>query len=386
MERNITSTYISAQNTRNRRSINGRRDALARRGEIDCQPREAVVNPTDAAIIEEAILVNHAQIRADRTLKDYKRNIRHFAAYIASACGVTLGTAKRRHVLAYMRHLETHGGNNPHEMRKGCSWCVANGYPDGREGKGWSPQRRKANLSAIRFVYRHMIEEEMLEGGDPSAHLAAPPCPHKRLYTPSRDEVRAFLDAPGAPRDRLLAYWMYYAPSRRETFRQARWSDIEGLDTDQAFWWIPKAKNYKPDGFMIHPVLRRELRRYKAWQQEQAALSPRIANALSDEDTAFILLSSTGKQLHQSTLTKMVKWRAVRAKVGLVRSDDVDAVDGFNSKLTPHSLRRHGPIMPSTIPTSRLPWSWYPARWATPAHRPPLITTPAPSATEYTLR
>ena len=138
------------------------------------------MNPVDAGLIEEAVMVNHAQIGAEKTLKDYTRNMRHFAAFVASSSGATITTAKRRDVLSFMRHLEVEGGSNPHVFRLSCSWCEAHAFPDGREGKGWSAQRRKAALSAIRFLYRHLIEEELLESGDPSAHIGSPkiPLPH----------------------------------------------------------------------------------------------------------------------------------------------------------------------------------------------------------------
>lgn len=341
MDKIINDTYISPQNTRNRTSISARKRALRQRGQAHCRAEDQLVNARDTGLIEEAIAVNHAQVKRDKTLKDYARSLRHFAAYIASVCGVSIETAKRRHILAYMRHLECHGGPNPHLSRKDCAWCEMNAYPDGKEGEGWSAPRRKANLSAIRFLYRHIIEEEMeLPGGDPSAHITAPTVDLKHQFTPTREEIQRVFDAPGDARDRLLAFWMYYAPSRRETFRQARWSDFENLDTDQAFWHITKAKGDKRDGFAIGPVLRREVRRYRKWQEDQAQTNPRIREALADERTAFVILSANGRQVSATTLTKMIKWRGIRAEVGLIMSNDTDAIKGWNSKLTPHALRR----------------------------------------------
>jgi len=87
-------------------------------------------------------------------------------------------------------------------------------------------------------------------------------------------------------------------------------------------------------------MLRRELRRYRSWQRQAAKENPRLRTALSAEDTAFILLSSTGKQVHRSTVTKLIKWRAIRAGIALVPSDCCDAVGGYSSKMTPHALRR----------------------------------------------
>lgn len=340
METLFRDTYISPQNTRNRSSINARKRALKQRGQVRCRQEEGLVSARDRGLIEDALDVNHAQVK-DRTLTDYARSLRHFAAYIASVCGEAIETAKRRHVLAYLRHLERHGGASPHHSREECSWCEMHAYPDGREGAGWSPARRKANLSAIRFLYRHLIEEEIeLPGGDPSAHIAAPTVELRQQFTPTREDMERVFNAPGEPRDRLLAYWMYYAPSRRETFRQARWSDFTDLDTADAFWHISQGKGDKRDGFGIGPVLRRELLRYKKWQEEEARNNPRIREALADERTAYVMLTDRGRQVSATTLTKMIKWRGIRAEVGLILSSDTDAVGGWNSRLTPHSLRR----------------------------------------------
>ena len=341
MDKEKEITYISTQNTRNRSSINGRKRALRQREHHCINEEKQLVNARDAGLIDEAIAVNHTQVKRARTLKDYARSMRHFAAYLASVPEVTVEAAKRRHVLAFMNHLRLRGGADPDQSRKGCTWCEANGYPDGRDGEGWSASRRKSYLSAIRFLYRYLIEEEIhLPNGDPSVHITSPVIELKHQFTPTRDQVRGVLDAAGEPRDRVLAYWMYYAPSRRETFRDAKWSDFQNLDTDDAFWSITKGKGDKRDGFALGAILRRELRRYKKWQDEEARTNPKVASALADERTAFVILTDQGRQIHATTLTKMIKWRGIRAEVGLIPSDSSDAVDGWSSKLTPHSLRR----------------------------------------------
>ena len=341
MDTNKEITYISTQNTRNRSSINGRKRALRQREHHCINGEKQLVNVRDAGLIDEAIAVNHTLVKRERTLKDYARSLRHFAAYLASVTDFTVESAKRRHVLAFMNHLKVRGGSDPHLSRKGCSWCEANGYPDGRDGEGWSASRRKSSLSAIRFLYRYLIEEEIhLPHGDPSMHITSPVIELEHQWRPTEEEVRSVLAAPGEPRDRVLAYWMYYAPSRRETFREAKWSDFQNLDTDKAFWSITKGKGDKRDGFGIGPILRRELRRYKAWQDEEARTNPKIAEALANEKTAFVILTDRGRQTHATTITKMIKWRGIRAKVALIPSDSSDAVDGWSSKLAPHSLRR----------------------------------------------
>lgn len=71
------------------------------------------------------------------------------------------------------------------------------------------------------------MHEDDLPDVDPSAQIASPKVVIERGYTPSAEEIERILSAPGKPKDRLLAYWMFYAPSRRETFANARWRDID---------------------------------------------------------------------------------------------------------------------------------------------------------------
>jgi len=170
---------------------------------------EGTVIPTDEAIIAEALETNHAGIGSERTLATYRAHVAHYAQYLASAKGATIATAKRKHVLAFMHHLEQRGGSKPHPFREPCGWCADRAYPDGRSGHGWSASRRKSYFAAIRFVYRHMIEEDYLPSIDPTWNMSAPKVTVRRGYTPSRGEIKMLLDADGSPRDRLLAYWAY---------------------------------------------------------------------------------------------------------------------------------------------------------------------------------
>ena len=230
-------------------------------------------------LVEEAITDNHKRV-GRKTLAKYEAHLGHFDSFLATSQNVGILDAQRHHVLRYLDHLAAPGGSTPNRTRKDCEWCRERGYPDGRSTEGWSPSTRKSHLSAIRFFYRHCLEHPALPDMDPSARIDGPKLVIERGYTPTPEEVQRFFDAPGKPRDRLLAYWMYYAPSRRETFRNARWKDIDGLDSSNAVWRIPRAKGDKPDEFHLHPILRSELRRYRQWQLDQAEKNPAVYSAL----------------------------------------------------------------------------------------------------------
>jgi len=152
-----------------------------------------------------------------------------------------------------MGHLEKAGGENPDPARLGCPWCKARGYPDGRNGSGWSASTRKSYLSALRFLYRHFQADEDLPDRDPTILETSPKIIIKRGYTPSREDIKRLLATDGPPRARLLVHWMFYAPARRKTYSEARWPDI---DFDAAEWEV-QDKNGKVYIYPLAPPLLR---------------------------------------------------------------------------------------------------------------------------------
>ena len=294
----------------------------------------------DGALIEEAVEVNHKEVAA-KSREEYRVDLGHWAEYLHSKFETDLLQAEKKHVRAFMLHLEGEGGSKPAASRVGCKWCERKGFPVGRDGDPLSASRRKKYMSALRFFYWHAMEEENLASVDPTYRLPSPTVTTTRQYTPSKEEVKRLLGVKGGDlRETLLAHWIYYAPSRRETFREARWVDIEGLDTDDCFWHIPKAKGGRADGFPVPPKLRNLLRKWRDAQIEEAKGNGKIADALANERTAFVLLSRNGRPLHSSTINKLLKVRAIRAGVGTITKNTTESVDGKSSKVHPHCLRR----------------------------------------------
>jgi site-specific recombinase XerD len=221
---------------------------------------------SDQQLIAEAIETNHAGVRKDRTLDRYRDHLVHYSHYLASVFGVTFYTARRKHVRMFMNHLSKRGGPKPHEARLQCAWCKTRGYPDGRSGPGWSPSYRKSYLAAIKFLYLHFLAEEDLPDMNPAALEQAPKAATKLGYTPNSEDVKKLLECPGTAKGRLLAHWLFYAPSRRQTFSDARWRDI---DLDQGTWRV-MGKGEKFDIFDLAPPLIRAFRLYRHWQLAEA--------------------------------------------------------------------------------------------------------------------
>ena len=66
-----------------------------------------------------------------------------------------------------------------------------------------------------------------------------------------------------------------------------------------------------------------------------------MRDALSDPETAYVLITSNGKKTSPSTVTKIATWHGIRAGVGLKKATPgIDAVDGMTSRVTPHCFRR----------------------------------------------
>lgn len=292
---------------------------------------------SDLDLIEEACAINHARAK-ENTVSKYREHLSHFSDFLRSVRGKSCYTAARKDVTMFISHLAKHGGSKPHRERADCAWCHERGYPDGRSGTpGWSASTQKSYLSAIRFLYRHFLTEEDLPDLDPSAHLVSPRVQPKMGYTLTPEEVRQFLDAPGKPKDRLLAFWMTYAPSRRATFAEARWDDV---DLDRRTWSV-LGKGGKRDEFALHPELVREFRVYRRWQEGEARRNSHIAAALADPRMAYVLLTRNGRRTPPETVAKMVKWRATRAGIGVVPARGKwDVPGGKTSRVSPHALRR----------------------------------------------
>jgi integrase len=88
------------------------------------------------------------------------------------------------------------------------------------------------------------------------------------------------------------------------------------------------------------PLLR-ELRLYRRWQLAEAERNPAIRDALGDPQKAYVLLTRTGRKTSPQTVTKMARWHAIRAGVGVRKTTGrCDAVSGQTSRVSPHSYRR----------------------------------------------
>lgn len=289
------------------------------------------------ALIREAIDANFRQVASERTLAEYERELDHFALYLDSVRAVDFYSAKRKDIQLFMNHLKDKGGSRPAASRLSCSWCRDHGYPDGRDGRGWSASSRKGSLSAIRFLYNHFLLDDDLPEINPSFGIPTPRVINKAQWTPTRQEVKTLLEHRGTRRSRLLVHWAFYTPSRRQPFSDARWRDI---DLDGGTWTL-LGKGGKPDRFDMPTALVAEFRSYRKWILSQADKNSAIREALMDEETAFVFLTKNGRQVHAQQLAKELKRHGLDAGVGVFSiQKSREYPYGKTSKLSPHALRR----------------------------------------------
>ena len=98
-------------------------------------------------------------------------------------------------------------------------------------------------------------------------------------------------------------------------------------------------KGRKEDIFALHPMLLRQLRLYQHHQQRSMLTNDKMRDALSDPDTAYVLLTSNGKKLSPTTITRILKWRAIRANVEMIpaKGKGWDSPGGKTSRICAHA-------------------------------------------------
>jgi integrase/recombinase XerC len=190
---------------------------------------------------------------------------------------------------------------------------------------------RKNFVSALKSCYDYFLTVDEIDK-NPTDGVRRPrvivrPGLHLKV-----EEVRRFLDAPGLPRDRAVAYLLAYTACRLNEIRCLRWRDVD-LQNGTI---VVHGKGDKYRVLDIHPRLAPELRRWRQYQDMKFERDALIREARSHPDTDFVLLSRTGRQLSASAIAKQVKRRAVKAGLHVKSPGHKE----HRSAVSPHVLRR----------------------------------------------
>jgi integrase/recombinase XerD len=171
---------------------------------------------------------------------------------------------------------------------------------------------------------------------NPTEDIRRPRRKSKRGLVLSDQEVARLLAVSGPPRCRVQAYLLHYTAARTESLRFLRWRDIDFVEDLIHF---DTAKGDRAYTIPLHPQLKASLIRWQDELETLAEANPRIRAALSDPETAFVLLTREGKPLSHTTIAKQYKWRAKRA--GIKPHAPSARVGRENtSRVSPHAARR----------------------------------------------
>jgi integrase len=194
-----------------------------------------------------------------------------------------------------------------------------------------SDSARKNYLSALKSMYEYLVLVELADT-DPTLGVKRPkvkPKPGLRLTAP---ELRRFLDAPGTPRDRIVAYLLAYTACRLDEIRSLRWRDVDF----EAATLLIHGKGDKYRVLDIHPHLMPELRRWRLRQDHLAGRDERLRLRRDNPDTDFVLVTRTAMQLSHSAIAKQIKRRATVAGLYVQSPRHKEC----RSAVSPHVLRR----------------------------------------------
>ncbi len=275
--------------------------------------------PDDELIAE---FVAQADV-AETTRVAYRTHLREFAAWLVhprttrTTGAGSLIDARRADVARFMAYLQS-----------GDRYAAAKSP---RLAKLPSASTRKSFLASVRRFYRYLLSVELVES-DPTYAIDRPKVRTRPGLTLTAEQLRALLDAPGAPRDRVQVYLLVYTAARMNEIRTLRWQEVD-LD-GRVMRLHGKGDKYRT--IDIHPRLAPELRRYRIWQDEQAERNPAIREALARPETNFVLLTRNGRQLGDTAIYKQLMRRACLAGLFPLGKKHRE----HRSQVTPHALRR----------------------------------------------
>lgn len=284
----------------------------------------ALALPEDAKLIEDFVDLLE---RDEKTLAKYEQHLLEFRAFLdAEAGGKRLVAAEQADVKLFLARL-----------RKGTRYGMTG---DGKPRAGaLSDSTRKSVVSALRAFYGHCADYHKLDRDpnfrDPTLRIKVPRPKPKRGLTLSEADVKRYLNAPGRERDRVQAYLKVYTAARTMSLRFLLWSDVDF--EREVIHFNAKADNDYT--LPMHPQLKAALLRWRDEVLRMAATNRVVKAALSDPDTAHVLLTYNGRPLCHSTIAKQCKLRA--ARVGVLRHPDRSKVGKENwSQAHPHAFRR----------------------------------------------
>lgn len=265
-------------------------------------------------LIEEFIA--QAEV-GEHTHHKYRIHLHEYARWLAqvperAATAATPGDVRR--FMAYLKSGDRFAARKHHRVR---------GVP--------AASTRKNVLSSIHSFYRYLVSVEII-AVDPSAAVKPPRVVLKPGLHLSAKEVRALVDAPGDPRERIVTFLLVYTGARQNELRWLLWKDVDMQERTITV----RGKGDKYRVLDIHPALMVELRRWWLYLDEHQHRYAALREALADRERAYVLLTRNGQPLAKTVISRHVKARA--ARIGLRPRTGGCKYD--QSEVSPHALRR----------------------------------------------
>lgn len=203
-----------------------------------------------------------------------------------------------------------------------------------------NPKTIKAHLSAITSFYRWLAYKDADHApANPATDIIRPRVTQQRGDTLTKDELFDLLHTITTPRDHIQTWLLAYTAARAGEIRNLRWRDI---DFTNGLIHID-GKGNKLRTIPLHDALAPELQKWMNQQRAAAKGNTKLAAALNDPRTAFVLLTKNGTQIAEPELWRCLKARAAKAKIMLI-NDGKRYANGQlapnRSAITPHMLRR----------------------------------------------
>jgi integrase len=241
----------------------------------------------------------YARPLSEKTRARYRSNWKEFKQYLAEQCdGRDPVQALHQDVVDFIAHLQS-----PARVMPDSAGRVRSHPLKGSSVRGV--------LGCLAGFYETCVMRKQ-RYDDPTRGIKRQRS--KRVVGPTLndDEVRRLLDAKGSERCRVQAYLLLFTAARCESLRYLLWENVDFVNSELHF---DVAKGDSAYTVPMHPELKAALYRWQGAQEKQAAKNDEVAAALANPETAYVLLTKTGKRLSHSTMSKQFKWRADRAKV-----------------------------------------------------------------------
>jgi integrase/recombinase XerD len=280
--------------------------------------KQAEIATENEMLIDRFVKLHRADDVKEETAEKYRGMLRELAAYYPNRRLTELDADELRLFLLYLKE----------ERPK----LDPNGNPRSDCEPGLAASTRKAYLGAYRLFYRHLRKRKLVED-DPTEDLKTPKVVVKQGFTIGEAELRMLLIARGNERDTIQAHLLAYTLARVDSVAGIRWSDVR-FDDEEI--WLDRAKGDQAYMVPLHPELKKALLWWKLAQMREAEQNPKIAAALDEPESAYVLLTETGRPVRKQTIAKQIDWRAARAGIARFKV----AHGEKKTRVTPHVIRR----------------------------------------------